>query len=351
VPGRPGFAASGTTPNYNEATGLGSVDANVLVNHWTDLLPVSSTLLIATPNPSISGQNVTLTATVTGAAPTGTVQFADGAAILGAAVSLSGGVATLTTGALTAGSHSITATYSGNIGNQPSTSTAVQQTVLAVSSVSVSSTAASIAAGDSVAFTATVSGLAPGGTVQFQDAGINLGAPVALSASTAVLNTNALITASSHIITAVYSGDLANAASTSPAFVETVVPAASSISVVTSASPLGAGESVTLTATVSGVMPTGTVQFTDGGGHLGAAVTLAGGTAALTVPALAVGNHVIAAIYSGDANNFGSASAAITQVVTAGSGGNPAVPTMPEWAVLLLVLLLLSIAWAPRAQR
>jgi hypothetical protein len=98
-------------------------------------------------------------------------------------------------------------------------------------------------------------------------------------------------------------------------------------------------------------MPTGTVQFTDGGGHLGAAVTLAGGTAALTVPALAVGNHVIAAIYSGDANNFGSVSAAITQVVTAGSGGNPAVPTMPGWAVMLLCLLLISIAAQRRGGR
>jgi subtilase family serine protease len=351
VPGRPGFAASGTTPNYNEATGLGSVDANVLVNHWTDLLPISSTLLIATPNPSISGQNVTLTATVNGAAPTGTVQFADGASALGSAVALGGGVATLTTAALTAGSHNITATYSGDVGNQPSTSAAVTQTVLAVSSVNVSSSAASIAAGGGVAFTATGSGLAPGGTVQFKDGGINLGAALGLSASTVVLNTNALITAGSHNITAVYAGDAANTASTSPVFVEMVVPAASSISLVTSASPLGAGESVTLTATVSGVMPTGTVQFTDGGGNLGAEVTLSGGTAALTVSALVVGNHVIAAIYSGDANNFGSASAAITQVVTAGSGGNPAVPALPEWAVLLLVLLLLSIAWAPRAQR
>jgi subtilase family serine protease len=343
VPGLTGFSASVANSHFNEATGLGSVDANVLVNRWIDLLPASSTLLIATPNPIISGQSVTFTATVTGAAPTGTVQFADGMSIVGSAVTLSGGVATLTTGALTAGVHSITATYSGNIGNQPSTSAAVQQAVIAVSSVNVSSSAALIAAGGAVAFTATVSGLAPGGTVQFQDGGISLGAPVALSASTAVLNTNALITAGSHNITAVYAGDAANTASTSPAFVEAVVPATSSISLVTSASLLGAGQSVTFTATVNGAAPTGFVQFTDGGINLGAAVALVGGTAALTSTALAAGNHAIAATYSGDANNLGSASAALTQIITAGSGGNPAVPTMPEWAVLLLGLLLISI--------
>ena len=58
---------------------------------------------------------------MTGATPTGSVQFKDGAANLGSPVALSGGVATLSTSALTQGTHSITAIYSGDSGNATST--------------------------------------------------------------------------------------------------------------------------------------------------------------------------------------------------------------------------------------
>ncbi|HTY08971.1 MAG TPA: protease pro-enzyme activation domain-containing protein, partial [Candidatus Edwardsbacteria bacterium] len=122
VPGVTGFAASSSTPYYNRATGLGSVDANVLVSHWTDLLPATTTSLTASPNPGSSGQTVTFTATVSGTSPTGTVQFADNGSNLGAAVTLASGVASLSTAALAAGSHSITATYSGDPNNLASTS-------------------------------------------------------------------------------------------------------------------------------------------------------------------------------------------------------------------------------------
>lgn len=79
-------------------------------------------------NPSTVGQSVTFTATVTGSSPTGTVQFKDGSADLGAPVTLSGGSATLTTSALTRGTHSITAVYSGDGANGASTSPALLQT-------------------------------------------------------------------------------------------------------------------------------------------------------------------------------------------------------------------------------
>ncbi len=338
-----GFAASAATPYYNQATGLGSIDGNVLVSRWSDLLPASSVVVAASSNPSNSGQSVTFTATVTGASPTGTVQFADGASNLGAAVTLNGGIATYGTSALAAGSHSITATYSGDPGNQPGASAAWLQTVLAATSVNVSSSAASIAAGQAVSITATVTGSAPTGTVQFKDGGTNLGNAIALSAAAATLNTNALVTAGIHSITAFYSGDAVNAAGTSPAFSETVVQANTAVSLGTSAPTLSAGQSVTFTATVSGAAPTGNIQFTDGGVNLGATVALVGGTAALATTTLSVGSHTIAAIYSGDANNLGSTSAAITQTITSGSGGGPAVPLMPQWAVLLLGALLILI--------
>ena len=89
----------------------------------------SSTTLTATPNPSFLGQSVTLTASVTGASPTGTVQFVDGAANLGAPVALIGGVATLTTSTLSVDSHLITAVYGGDAGNLASASPTLTLTV------------------------------------------------------------------------------------------------------------------------------------------------------------------------------------------------------------------------------
>ena len=91
----------------------------------------TTTAIISTLNPSVVGQSVTFTATVTPGNPTGTVQFKDGASNLGAAVALSGGSAALTT-ALAQGTHSITAAYGGDANNASSASPAVVQTVTSV---------------------------------------------------------------------------------------------------------------------------------------------------------------------------------------------------------------------------
>ena len=78
----------------------------------------SVTSISPSHNPAALGQPVTLTAIVVGATgnaetPTGSVEFFDGAASLGTA-GLSAGRATLATSALAAGSHAITAIYSGD---------------------------------------------------------------------------------------------------------------------------------------------------------------------------------------------------------------------------------------------
>lgn len=347
VPGVTGFSASTASPNYNQATGLGSVDGNVLVNHWTDLLPVSSTALTASPNPGSSGQNITFTATVNGTFPTGTVQFADGPSSLGSPVALSGGAATLVSGALAAGSHSITARYSGDASNQPSTSAAWLQTILNTTMTTLSAAPASITVEQVVSFTATVNGAAPTGTVQFMDGAATLGVPATLNSATASIITNALTTAGNHNITAVYSGDANNAPSISQALIENVVQATSSVTMSTSASLINAGTSVTITATVSGAAPTGSVQFTDGGTNLGTAISISGGMAMLTTASLAVGSHGIVAIYSGDANNLGSTSPVLTLTVSAnsqtGMSETDDAPTLPQWAELLMGVMLVLV--------
>jgi hypothetical protein len=73
--------------------------------------------LTSSLNPSKVGQNVTFTATVTAtvsqAAVTGSVMFRDGNTTLGT-VTLSNGIAAFTTSSLTAGTHTISAVYSGD---------------------------------------------------------------------------------------------------------------------------------------------------------------------------------------------------------------------------------------------
>jgi alpha-tubulin suppressor-like RCC1 family protein len=199
--------------------------------------------------------------------------------------------------------------------------------------------------GANVTLTATIfGGSNPSGMVQFKVNGVNIGAPVTVTAGQAQLTINSLVVGS-QTITAVYSGDSNNAGSTAPGLTETVSPAVTSVGVASSAGSPRFGQSVTLTATISGgVNPTGTVQFKDGGINLGVPVAVVGGTAVLSTTALIVGSHSIAATYAGDANNLGSTSAPLTQVVNANGGGGPAVPTMPEWAVLLLGSLLIFIA-------
>ncbi len=102
-------------------------------------LQPTTTTLAAGPNPAILGQTVTFTATVAVSAaaagtPTGIVTFtADGSAITGCnLLTLINAQAGCTTGALTAGSHAITAEYVGDATFLGSTAPAVDQVVQAL---------------------------------------------------------------------------------------------------------------------------------------------------------------------------------------------------------------------------
>lgn len=90
----------------------------------------TNTSLISSVNPSIVGQNVTFTATVSGfdGTPTGTVTFFDGLTNLGTSP-LVAGVATFSTAGLTQGAHVITARYNGDSTYVTSTSAPLTQNV------------------------------------------------------------------------------------------------------------------------------------------------------------------------------------------------------------------------------
>ena len=132
-------------------------------------------------NPSVVGQQISLSATVTpasGSGPTGTVQFYDSGTALGPAESVSGGVATLTTSALALGTHPITAIYSGDGNFQGSTAlgTFSQGVNQAGTTTVVTSSANPGALGVPITYTATVTVNGPGGgtptgKVSFTDGG------------------------------------------------------------------------------------------------------------------------------------------------------------------------------------
>ncbi len=81
-----------------------------------------------------------------------------------------------------------------------------------------------------------------------------------------------------------------------------------------SQNPSSAGQPVKFTAKVTGLSPTGTVTFFDGGTQIGTGA-LAGGTATFTTSSLTAGSHSITGRYSGDTNNAASTSAALLQTV------------------------------------
>lgn len=346
VPGATGFSASTGTPRYNQVTGLGTVNGAVFVNGYTDTLPATSTALGTSASSLSTGQSLTLTATVTGSGATGTVQFTDNGGNLGVAVALSSGTASLST-TLSAGSHSLAAVYSGDKTHQPSTSPAATVSVLVASTTSLSATPTLATVGQAVTLTASVAGNAPTGTVQFMDGGNNLGTPVAVGNGVATLSTNQLVVGS-HNVSAAYSGDAGNAPSTSSSTPVSVNASSTSTALGVSPGQATVGQVVTLTATVTGFQPSGSVTFLDGSTPLGSA-TLSNGTASLTVSNLAAGSHSLSASYAGDANNQASNSAAVaTTIASATPASDGDVPTLPEWAALLLSLLLGAQAWWQR---
>jgi unsaturated chondroitin disaccharide hydrolase len=126
---------------------------------------VTATALKASVNPTVYGQAVTLTATVsskTAGTITGTVSFQDGTTVMGSG-KVSGDKATFSTTTLSVGSHSITAVYSGNASYGPSTSAMLKHTVnKATATAKLTSSVNPSTVGESVTFKATITTVAPG---------------------------------------------------------------------------------------------------------------------------------------------------------------------------------------------
>ena len=289
--------------------------------NWTNPAAPATTatsLGITASASSVSfGSALTLSAAVMPATASGTVSFLDGATTLGSSA-LNHGVASLTTTALAAGSHTITATYSGITGYGASTSAPMNITVTALpTTTSLSLSAPFILLGSAESLNVRVAGgtaTAPvTGTVTFTDGGVQIGS-VTLSNGTGSFTTTAL-SAGNHNLQATYTGVGAFAGSASAIYtVSVAAPASTTTTLSASTSSLVAGTTLTLNSTVS-PSATGSVTFYDGATVLGSA-TLTAGTAVWTSTTLPVGTHTLTATYSGSASALASTSAAVVVIVT-----------------------------------
>jgi len=308
--------------NYVTASYNGDINNQASGSPPQDIVEgnITSTQLVSSADPSAVGQAVTFTATVSGASsPTGSVAFYDSANLL-ATAQLSGTSASVTVSSLAVGNHNITAAYSGDSANDPSTSTALAQSVSrAATSVGLSAAPNPAVVGQAVTLTATLGGTygTAGGTATFYDGSTALG-------TAAVSNGRAAMTVSfaargTHSLTASYSGDANNAAATSAALSESVTQASSSTKLSASASKVQRRSSVSFTATVAAspavATPTGSVTFYDGSSAL-ATVALSGGSAKFSTSSLGLGTHTVTAVYGGCPAVAGSTSNAVTVQVT-----------------------------------
>jgi hypothetical protein len=168
-------------------------------------------------SPTFVGQPVTFTATVTstyGAIPDEIVTFYDGTTVIGSKLTKSG-VAALTTSSLTAKTHTIKATYAGDVNFKPSHGSVMQVVEKYPTTTTLSSSPNPSQFGQKVTFTTQVTGLGPmpTGRVKFLDGTLAIGYAT-LSGGVAKLNKFNLAVGT-HPITAQYLGDAASSTSTS----------------------------------------------------------------------------------------------------------------------------------------
>jgi autotransporter-associated beta strand protein len=338
---------------------------------WT-VNPDPSSIALAPQNPptTVYGQQVQITATVTGNPPGGanpnyTVKvpsspspnltfLIDGGPSQGGSqrtVSLDvNGVGTLDISTLSIGSHKISAVYAGDVNYVNSVSTKPASVVATVvkddTSVDILASPHQGTAGDPatygqpVTFTAVIFVTAPGGgvpqstdTVTFTDGNTTLGTSNVVHVLDQQLNmmeyeasiTTSTLTVGTHYIKAVFSGDTklnGSSAYINPAVGSPngqgyiVIAVGTNVTVTSTANPSTLGQQVSFTAQVTananvGAI-TGTVTFYDNGNFMGTRpVSSNNGTAVLTTSSLTIGTHTITATYGGNtiyAGNTGTLS-------------------------------------------
>jgi len=291
--------------------------------------PTTTTVLPSTQTPTAGG-SMTVTVNVSSsnpasALPSGIVTLTEDGVAVGSGTLTAGSpsTATITLNVVSAGTHVLAATYSGDTYYTASNSSTVSIIAAKGASVTtVTATPATLTAGSTETLTATV---APAlattgvtytltGTVSFYD-GVTLLGTATVSSNAATLTGVALKDNVNHTITAVYSGDTNWIGSTSTVLPLDAITLPDYVVLTSNYSTAPPGVAVVLTATVNPTSaptatgepnPTGTVIFYNGTTVIGqAALTPVSAisdasVAALTIQTLPGGQDTISAVYQGD---------------------------------------------------
>src|SRR5262249_13805536 len=286
----------------------------------------TTTILKPDNNPSVFGDSVTFTVTVTPESAStlrpvvGSVSIVDTTTgtTLGSGFLNLNGKFSVTTAALAVGTHAIKATFTGSSGRYATGSGTVDQEVDPISTTTKLTTSGSPSSfGDSVPFTAFVDASPnaniPTGSVVFNVDGNDVSTKGVDGTGHATYTTATLV-AGLHPVFARYVSDTVNFSNSTSGNVNQDVSARNTTTMLTSSdSNSFPGESVTFTATVSSqgssLVPTGSVTFKIDGGNS----TVVGldnmGKATLTTSTLSLGQHTITADYTNTDGNFANSSA------------------------------------------
>lgn len=296
--------------------GSNSFPAIITVSKYTPAISI-----ISSHNPSNHGDSVMFSSALTvpaGTTATGTISFLDGAVVIGSSL-VSFNSASFSLSTLTGGNHSITAQYTDDTNFNSVTSSILTQTVNALAtSTTLSSSVNPTTYGQFTLLSAQVNAASgvPTGTITFKDGASIIGTVPLDGSGLATMNIG-LLSAASHSLTAAYSGDSNYATSVS----NTINQVVNAVNTTTALTPIGpinspAGVNITFTATVSsaffGTIPTGNVQFKDGGSNLSLVALNGSGVAQFTTAALSQGAHSIIAVYITDGNHNASTSNAVS---------------------------------------
>ncbi len=335
---------------YDQATGLGTINAANLVNQWSSVtFRPSTTTLALNPTSFAHGSPVTLNVSVVPASgsgtPTGLVSLIASSGTEGGAFTLSGGSISASTQVLPGGSYTVTAHYAGDgafaasdspgisVNVTPEAST-TSLTAFMLSGQGIQVPVTSVPYGTKVSLQGNVAPQSGNrsdgpitGTVAFTDQGQPVtGSPVAVNPNGVAMLTGAAVIfgAGSHSVTAAYTGDSSYTPSSAPTPATfTVTAAITSVTLQIQQNKIVAGDPDPLTANIStavtaGDAPGGTVTFMNGSTPVGSPVPVTSGfnseglayASATLAPVLPFGNYNITAVYNGDANYAASTSAA-----------------------------------------
>jgi large repetitive protein len=235
--------------------------------------------------------------------------------------------ATCNTFSLAAGSHVVSAAYSGDT-SYGSSSSSMTQDVRTPTATTVSASPSPGSYGAPVTFTATVSPADGSGTVSFTVDGTAVpgctGQSLSLVSSIyqATCTTSSLAVGS-HGFAAAFSGDASYAPSSASGSV--TIAKATPADAVTDSGPVTLGNSVTFTTTVSGpagaAAPTGSITWLVNGSAgatscTSSTTTLSSRTATCTIDATQAGTYAVSDDYQGDGNYNPASSSTDTVTVT-----------------------------------